>query len=187
VVEPLNPFEPPRVELGLGSADTASGPEDERVRRELLNHEVSIQAVGRLMMLGGVLGALAALSLLVAGVQSPESEPGLMLGLGAAYLVVSVLSLWIGNQLRTLNPSGRIPGALVNGLGLIGFPVGTLISSYILYLLLSRKGRRVLSAEYQGIVARTPHIRYKTPLIIVLLFGLLVILALAALLIPAWR
>ncbi len=181
MTEAPNPFEAPRVELGPGPAETASGPDDERVRRELLNHEVSIQAVGRLMMLGGVLAAFAALSLLVAGVGSKPGGPGLLLGLGAAYLAVGVLSTWIGNLLRTLNPSGRIPGALVNGLGLLGFPVGTLISSYILYLLLSQKGRRVLSAEYQGIVARTPHVRYKTPLIILLLFGLLVILAVAAL------
>lgn len=180
MAEAPNPFEPPRVELGPGPADAASASDDERVRRELLNHEVSVQAVGRLMILGGALAALAALSLLVAGIGSKAGELGLMLGLGAAYLVVGVLSAWVGNLLRTLNPSGRIPGALVNGLGLLGFPVGTLISSYILYLLLSQKGRRVLSAEYQGIVARTPHIRYKTPLIIVLLFGLLVILAVAA-------
>jgi hypothetical protein len=181
MVELQNPFESPRVELGPGLPDAASGPEDERVRRALLNHEVSIQAVGRLMILGGVLATFAAFSLLVAAIGSKAGELGLMLGLGVAYLVFAGLSTWIGNQLRTLNPRGRIPGALINGLGLIGFPVGTLISSYILYLLLSQKGQRVLSAEYQGIVARTPHIRYKTPLIIVLLFGLVVILAVAAL------
>lgn len=180
MAEAPNPFEPPRVELGLGPPETATSPDDERVRRELLNHEVSIQAVGRLMILGGVLAALAALALLVAGIGSKADGPGLLLGLGAAYLGVGGLSAWIGNLLRTLNPGGRIPGALVNGLGLLGFPVGTLISSYILYLLLSQKGRRVLSAEYQGIVARTPHIRYKTPLILVLLFGVLVLLAVAA-------
>ena len=46
---PYNPFETPRAELGLASSTDPYAIEDERLRRALLNHEVSIQAVGRLM------------------------------------------------------------------------------------------------------------------------------------------
>ena len=40
-------------------------------------------------------------------------------------------------------------------LGLLGFPIGTLISAYGLWLVLSAKGRVVLSPEYAAIVAAT--------------------------------
>lgn len=178
---PHNPFETPSTELAVAASSEPYAIEDERLRRALLNHEVSIQAVGRLMILGGGIATLAGLSILVAAVAGELREAAPVIGLTAAYLGLGVGSLWVGNQLRTLDPRGRIPGALINGFGLVGFPVGTLISAYILYLLLSEKGRQVLSREYQGVVARTPHIRYKTPIVLIVVLTLLVSAAVAAL------
>lgn len=178
---PYNPFETPRAELGLASSTDPYAIEDERLRRALLNHEVSIQAVGRLMILGGVIATFAGLSILVAAFAGELRELVPVAGLAAAYVGLGVGSVWVGNRLRTLDPRGRIPGAIINGFGLVGFPVGTLISAYILYLLLSEKGRRVLSLEYQGVVTRTPHIRYKTPIVLIVLFAFLVAGAVGAL------
>ena len=48
-------------------------------------------------------------------------------------------------------------------IGLLGFPVGTLINAYILYLLLSKKGALILSPAYAEIRRATPHIRYRMP------------------------
>jgi len=58
--------------------------------------------------------------------------------------------------------------------GLLGFPIGTLISVYILYLLFSQKGADVCSPQYQAVIAATPHIRYRTSKIVI---GLLVLVA----------
>jgi len=54
---------------------------------------------------------------------------------------------------------------------LIGFPIGTLIHGYILYLYWGTKGRKVFSPEYKQIIAGTPHVKYKTSIIIWILLG----------------
>jgi hypothetical protein len=55
-------------------------------------------------------------------------------------------------------------------------PIGTLINAYILYLVFSRKGRTILSEDYQQVIAATPHIKYKTSIIVWIFLGLLVAL-----------
>lgn len=52
------------------------------------------------------------------------------------------------------------PGALARLSLIYGF-LG-LITGYMLYLLLSKKGTMVFSPEYKQVIERTPHIRYKT-------------------------
>ena len=43
------------------------------------------------------------------------------------------------------------------------YPVGSLFSAYILYLLLSEKGRFVFSPAYREVISQTPELRYRTP------------------------
>lgn len=67
-------------------------------------------------------------------------------------------------------------------IGLLGIPVGTLINAYILWLLFSKKGKRVFSVDYQRIIAETPHIKFRTPIfawvvLAVLIAGLVVLVA----------
>lgn len=67
--------------------------------------------------------------------------------------------------------------SMLTVLGLLGIPIGTLISLSILYLLLSEKGRMVFSPEYKAVIAATPHVRYRTSLVNwVLLFVFLAVL-----------
>ena len=53
--------------------------------------------------------------------------------------------------------NGRDAGSVIGG-----FLVMSLILSYILYLLLSKKRSTVFSPEYRLIIERTPHIKYRT-------------------------
>ncbi len=46
------------------------------------------------------------------------------------------------------------------------FLLQAIIPSYILYLLLSKKGSMVFSSEYRRIIERTPHIQYRTSWIV---------------------
>jgi hypothetical protein len=161
-----NPFESPKAELEP-DRPAATG-SDEQVRRELLNHEASIKAIGRLDILGGVVAVLVGFGMLA----DTEAELPAVVGATAIFMAIGVVSAWVGNKLRTLDPRGRVAAAVLHGLGLFGFPVGTLVSAYVLWLVLSEKGRRVLSTEYQGVVERTPHIKYKTPIVLVVLAAL---------------
>lgn len=81
----------------------------------------------------------------------------------ACYVGPAILMLWLGLGLRRLNPVVRIPASILAGIGLIVFPIGTLISAYFLWLLLSPNGRTVFSADYRQVVAQTPHIKYRIP------------------------
>jgi len=64
--------------------------------------------------------------------------------------------------------------------------VGTLINGYILWLVLSKKGRFILSKDYAAIVAATPHVKYRTsPWILVwIVVGAILLMILIAVLYP---
>ena len=70
---------------------------------------------------------------------------------------------------------------MLAGFGLLGFPIGTLINAYILYLFLSKKGRTIYSPEYQEVIAATPHVKYRTSIVVWILLALVVVLIAAAL------
>ena len=77
------------------------------------------------------------------------------------YVVLGLLFGVLGYGFRRLRPWVRIPATLVAVPGLFAIPLGTLIQAYILYLMFSAKGRVVLGSGYAGIVAATPHLRYR--------------------------
>jgi len=80
---------------------------------------------------------------------------------------------------RGLTHWGRVVGCVVSGLGLLAFPIGTVINAYILYLFLSKKGRTVFSPQYKDVIAATPHVKYRTSIIVwiflALVLGLIVL------------
>jgi hypothetical protein len=70
-----------------------------------------------------------------------------------------------------------IAAMLVNpAVGLVLLVVGGGISGLILYLLVSSKAGVVFSREYQEIIRKTPHVKYKTSIIVKILLGLLLLL-----------
>ncbi len=100
----------------------------------------------------------------------------MVVSFGAVYLGLGLLQGYAGLGLRRLTNSGRVLGIVFGVIGLIGFPIGTLISLYILYLLLSQKGKTVCSEHYRQVVAQTPHIKYKTSMVVWVLLGLVFLL-----------
>jgi hypothetical protein len=70
----------------------------------------------------------------------------------------------------------RIPSAILSGLGLISFPLGTLINGYILYLLFSKKDSTIFSDDYKQVIQETPHNKYQTSLLVWIFLGLLALL-----------
>lgn len=80
-------------------------------------------------------------------------------------IILPLIYLPLGRNLRQLKPQAAYPARLVSYLGLFAFPVGTLLHACILYYLFSEKGRFVLSDEYRAIVERTPDVKAKTSLL----------------------
>jgi hypothetical protein len=135
----------------------------ERVRSAHLRHEISLKSVGSLYWLGCVLSAFGTAGMVAALVygRGGSDQSTMLAGIVAVYSVLAVVFGLLGYGFRRLRPWVRIPATLLAVPGLFAFPVGTMIQAYILYLMFSAKGRVVLGANYAGIVAATPHLRYR--------------------------
>jgi len=160
--------------------------QSELIRKSHLSHEANIQSFGCLYTLGGIMGILGAIFyiglgiFIMAGGGNPQAgvnpmAAGIITALiGLVVLAIGVAQLFAGRSMQTLNPSGKILAIIISAIGLLGFPCGTLISGYLLYLLLSAKGEMVFSSAYKEVMQATPHIRYRTSIIVWIFLFLLI-------------
>ena len=174
-----NPYAPPAARVDDVAVDSAA----EATRREHINHEASIKAVGILYYLGGVGVVIAGVGAL-AGVKG-GMHVGLAIGLGL--VAVGVLQFFAGWGVRGLRSWGRVLGTILSVIGLLSFPVGTLINGYILYLFFSRKGGTIFSPGYQDVIAATPHVKYRTSIVVWIFLALVVGLLVVAVALPMLR
>ena len=140
----------------------------EQIRKELLSHEASVKSVGTLYLLGGLLVLLLSVSSMIAARRS--------ITMGVLLLALGAAQLYVAFGLSRLKRWARVPTGIISGLGLLAFPLGTLINGYILYLIFSRKGATVFSEDYKQVIAETPHIKYRTSVIVWIFLGLVLIL-----------
>ena len=133
--------------------------EVEQRRQKYLNHEASVKSIGILFIIGGLFGIAGGSSLYSTMSILPSLRDSLipMFACGIA-IVIAVGLLAVGFGLRKLKGWSRIPAAVFAGIGLLSFPMGTVINSYVLYLLLSQKGITVHSLEYREVILSLIHI-----------------------------
>ena len=174
----INPYAAPKAVVDDVGADA----EAEAIRREHINHEASIKAVGFLYYLGGFFAAVGSIGILFEGLDENRGISGVAVFILLALL--AALMLVAARGLRTLKRWARGPTAIVAGLGLLGFPIGTLINGYILWLVFGKKGRFILSDEYAAIVTATPDVKYRTSIVVWIFLGLIIVGVAAAILIP---
>lgn len=183
-----NPYAPPKTPV----EDMPEGGRDADIRYRHIGHEASLRSVGLLYYLGAffLCGSGLLMLLGLSQTEGATSMFGGIIGGGIFMLGLGIALLTVGLGLRRLRLWVRIPAMALATLGLFSFPIGTLINGYILYLIMSEKGRMVFSEEYQRIIEATPEIRYRTPLIAWAFVILIIFLILSALLTPLltqWR
>ncbi len=164
-----------RMREGVAATDA------EDIRNEHIKHEASVKSVGVLYLIGAAFaifggGMIAVGALLGSGQPGAPDAVAMTAGLGVGLLAFGGLYLAVGLALRRLKPWSRIVAGIFSGIGLLGFPVGTLINAYILYLLFSRKGGTVFSEDYKAVIAQTPHVKYRTSIVVWIFLGLLLLL-----------
>ena len=166
---PFNPYQPPAAPV----ADRAAvGGDVEADRNKHIKTETTIRSLGMFYLIGAwVCVAMVVLMLLMlvpAAVTSPAGDRPLLLGMVFGFVLVygliTWLNFWVGRGLRAFRRGPRMFVLVTSWIGLIGFPIGTVISILLLLLLLGEKGKRVFEADYPSVIAATPHIRYRTPL-----------------------
>ena len=152
------------------------------IRKRHLSHEASVKSIGSLYMLGAILmvlsgGVMLVVTLVgVAWTAAPVESAIMAIMWCCFYLGLGILQGATAMGLRKLQKRARSVVVVFSVIGLIAIPIGTIISAYFLYLLLSQKGKMVFSEEYQQIIAATPHIKYKTSIIVVILLILLLVI-----------
>lgn len=173
IADPINPYAP----TVSGGAVTPDLTDAENLRRTYLNHEASVKSIGTLYLLAAIFWVPIGLSMLAPALfLEGGAANAAMLIIGFLYLGIGLLQGYAGLGLRRLTNAGRIFGIVFGIIGLIGVPIGTLISIYILYLLISQKGKVVFSDTYRQAIAQTPHIKYKTSIVVWILLGLVLLL-----------
>lgn len=135
-----------------------AGTDAERIRRSHIAHELSIRTVGALFLLGTAVSVLMIFGYLFGLVIAPLDA--------ILYGLTGIAGLVLGLGLRRLDPRVRVPSAVFCGFGLLLGPVSALINAYFIYLLLCAKGRMVFSAKYRQVMEQTPHVRYRTSVLI---------------------
>ncbi|WP_442507873.1 hypothetical protein SH528x_006814 [Novipirellula sp. SH528] len=171
-----NPYVPTS---DMSSVAQVVGNDPESIRRHYLSHEASVKSIGTLYLLGAIIMIPVGFFIMLAPLFSQQEELGIRVVMGVMgllYLSLGLLQGFTAVSLWKLRPWARIVAIVLSVIGLIGFPIGTLISAYFLYLLLSEKGQMVFSPGYQQVVAQTPHIKYKTSIIVWIFLGLLICL-----------
>lgn len=181
----FNPYAPPRAAALIEESSP------EAIRRAHIGHETSVKAVGGLYaLLGGLMLLPVFIGMLETLTRASRGNDFVTLAL---VLLLGAGALVLGASTRRLKPWARIAMAVVSGLLAavtllsVVFP---LLNVYVLWLMLSAKGRMVFSPAYQQIIELTPDVRPRTSVITWMLFCLVmlfVIAVLAALLIPAFR
>ena len=169
-----NPFAPPEESIWVTENDNRPAVE---IRKYHLSHEASVQSVGVLYLLGSVVLILAAALWLVGPLPlGGNAFVRFELGFAAGLLLVGIAQCFLAFGLRRLRKWTRIPTGILSAFGLLGFPLGTLISAYILYVIFSKKGAMVFSDEYKEIIRQTPEMKYRTSIVVWIFLGLLVLL-----------
>jgi len=146
------------------------------LRRQYLNHEASIRSIGSLYYLGAVFSLIAgALTFL-----GPYRAVPMRYLLGPLMILLGVAYWKLAAWLRNLDSRGRVPATILACIGLLAFPIGTLINAYILYLLNSKKAAVVFSDDYHRVIEATPEIKYRTSILVIVFAVLLAIFLLVA-------
>jgi hypothetical protein len=151
-----DPYQPPVARLEIA-------PDVEADRTMHLGHERQLQSVGSVHWLGA--GLMVFLALLTLGIGTQFATGRLdvdVVAALAAELALGVLLAALGRGYRALVRWVRWPGTAVCGLGLVfAFPIGMILSLWILWLVWCPKGRRVFAPDYAEVRRRTPHLRYR--------------------------
>lgn len=167
-----NPYAPPQVtEL---SASRPGNAEAEAIRQEHIKTEATVKSVGTLFYLGMVLWGMLGVTIVIGFIRKTDQSIFLE---GNVILVVAMIQGILAYGLRRLRSWARWPSVALSIIGLLGFPLGTIISIMILLNLIGAKASMVFSPQYKDIIAATPHVKYKSSVVpIILLVILLLIL-----------
>ena len=178
----MNPYQAPNTtEVAVPAAGESFQAYAEEVRRQHLGQEAQIKSIGSLYYLGAIVSIIG---VAVALIGKPlRFAPEVVAGIAVTALFIPI-QFFVGYGLTHLRNWARIVALVFAFLGLLAFPVGTVICVIVIILLLLKKNTMIFSPEYKEIIAATPHIKRKISIVFkiaLVIFALIILLALAGL------
>jgi hypothetical protein len=175
---PLNPYASPESKIMIAEQNPSSFSEAEQIRHRFFKHERAIKSISLIFTLGYLFLGVLLLVLMIDAIKL--SNPSFTIMIVIIFLPFIILYYWIARGLRKLNPSVRIPATLFSLPGIFIFPLGTVLTAYILYLIHCEKGNYIFSPEYRHVIMETPHIQIRTSFIVWILIIFLLLLFICA-------
>jgi len=151
------------------------------IRKLYIDHEGALRSISTLYHISFLGAALGVCGLVLSVFPKDNEAPLATLTLAVFLAAWAAFFLWLGYNMSALRRKVVLPASIVAVIGLLGFPFGTLINGYILYLLHSAKGTYVFSDAYRKVIAATPDIKYRTPPLMWVIIGGIVISIIVAL------
>lgn len=154
----------------------------EQIRQDHLQHETAIKTIAIWFIVVGLVLLSQTPTVFMAARSAPFPVGLEFMRLLWPILVASIglLHVVAGFGIRRLARWSRIPATITGLIGLLAFPIGTLLSGYFLFLLLSAKGSMIFSSDYKQVIEQTPNIKSNTSIFAWIFIGLLaVVLAIA--------
>jgi hypothetical protein len=150
----------------------AHGPSPQAVRQEHIGRERTIRGIAALYFSCSVIFALTGLiPLTMFFAPTGQTRPRVPVLAMALCLGIAALFFAVGYGLRHLKPWGRVAAIVFAFVQLCGVPIGTVLGIWILYLLTSKGGKLIFSPGYKEVIAQTPTVKYRTPVVLWILLG----------------
>jgi hypothetical protein len=170
----------PQILQRLNDGLPLANPAAEQLRQAYIKHESSVKSISLLYFLAGFGLLMAGIGFFISGINDESAEAvGAAIGGSLMAFLFCAGFIALGINLRRLRRWTRIPIGIISGIGLLGFPIGTLIHGYILYLVFSEKGKMVFSDEYREVIRQTPHVKYRTSLAVWIILAILLLILVA--------
>jgi hypothetical protein len=155
------------------------------IRKAHIEHETSLRGMALLYYFAALFIGIGGLLFCFERGTAGESRLSSLI-LGFVLIAIATLYAVFGRAIRRLEPWSRTPATVLACLGLLGFPLGTAINGYILYLLHSNKGKTLFTPEYREIMLQTPEVHAKTSLALWLALVLVILIFIIVILVAAW-
>lgn len=168
-----NPYEAPQAFDPLPQQTSDA----ESIRNEHIKTEASIKSIGILYYLGSIIIFIVAIGTVLG--ENQRTNPWINYGIAGLLFGLGILQFFTATAVRKFKPWSRIAVGILSGIGLLKLPVGPLISAYILFTVFGKKGQMVFSEPYKEVIAATPHIKYKTSKLLLIVLAIIVVLLVA--------
>lgn len=136
--------------------------DDMRIRQQFIGCEGNVRSIGGVMILGGLILAVVFGFFSVIYFSRGVDVHFPFAAFFCVLALLGVVQLIVGIGVGRFRPRHRIGAIIFCSFWLCFIPFGTIIGGACLWYLLRPAAKYVFTAEYRGVIQRTPHVHFQT-------------------------